>query len=73
MIFFLLIMLLSTCYQASDLWQQLELSSKFKSDLQDSGLGQEVARWFQWGKLNLFYLTIQITVVLLMWKWMGLF
>ena len=30
-------------YQASDLWQQLQLASELESDLQDTGLGQEVA------------------------------
>ena len=29
------------CDQASDLWQQLELTSEFESDLRDTGLGQE--------------------------------
>ena len=28
--------LCSNCYQASDLWQQLELASKLESDLQDN-------------------------------------
>ena len=28
--------LYSKCYEASDLWQQLELASKLKSDLQDT-------------------------------------
>ena len=35
--------LYSKCDQASDLWQQLKLASEFKSDLRDTGLGQEVA------------------------------
>ena len=35
--------LYSKCDQASDLWQQLELDSGPESDLQDTGLGQEVA------------------------------
>ena len=35
--------LYSKCDQASDLWQQLELASELESDLQDTGLGQEVA------------------------------
>ena len=35
--------LYSKCDQASDLWQQLKLASEFESDLQDTGLGQEVA------------------------------
>ena len=33
----------SKCDQASDLWQQLELTSEFKSDLRVTGLGEEVA------------------------------
>ena len=38
------------------------------------GLRQEVACCFQcWKKLNWFCLTGLITLVLLMWKWMGLF
>ena len=37
------ITLYSKCYQAPDQWQQLELASELKSDLQDTGLGQEVA------------------------------
>ena len=39
--------LYSKCDQASDLWQQLKLASEFESDLRDTGLGQEVACWFQ--------------------------
>ena len=35
--------LYSKCDQASDLWQQLELASELESDLQDTGLEQEVA------------------------------
>ena len=31
------------CDQASYLWQQLELATKFESDLGDTGLRQEVA------------------------------
>ena len=34
--------LYSKCNQASDLWQQLELASELESDLQDTGLGQEM-------------------------------
>ena len=33
----------SKCDQASDLWQQLELHSKFESDLRDTRQGQEKA------------------------------
>ena len=38
----MLMILLSKCDQASDLWQQLELASELESDLQDTELGQEV-------------------------------
>ena len=37
----------SKCDQASDLWQQLELASELESDLQETGLWQEMACWFQ--------------------------
>ena len=41
----MLMILVSTlkCDQTSDLWQQLELASELEFDLQDTGLGQEVA------------------------------
>ena len=39
--------LCSKCDQASDLWKQLELASELESDPRDTGLGQEVACWFQ--------------------------
>ena len=35
--------LYSKCDQASYLWQQLKLASELESDLQDTGLGQELA------------------------------
>ena len=35
--------LYSKCDHASDMWQQLELTSELESDLQDTGLGQKVA------------------------------
>ena len=35
--------LYSNCDHVSNLWQQLELTSEPESDLQDTGLGQEVA------------------------------
>ena len=40
--------LYSKCDQASDLWQQLQLAFQLESDLRDTGLGQEVAYWFQY-------------------------
>ena len=39
----LMILLCSKFEQACDVWQQLELASELESDLQDTGLGQEVA------------------------------
>ena len=45
--------LYSKCSQESDLCQQLELSSELESDLRDTGLGQEVACWFQCWKTHL--------------------
>ena len=39
----MVMILLSKCDQASDLWQQLELAFELESDLLDTGLGQEVA------------------------------
>ena len=59
--------LYSKCYQASDLWQQLELASELESDLRDtvdwvrSGLLISML-----GKLSWFRLTGLITMVLLM-------
>ena len=35
--------LYSKCDQTSYMWQQLELASELESDLQDTGLRQEVA------------------------------
>ena len=59
--------------QASDLWQQLELASKHESDLQDSlDWGRKWLVDFNAGKTQL-CLTGQKILVLLMWKWMGLF
>ena len=59
--------------QASNLWQQLELASGFESDLRDyCGQGREVSCWFQCWK-NSTGLSSPITLVLLVWKLMGLF
>ena len=38
----MLMILISKRDQASDLWQQVELASELESDLQDTGLGEEV-------------------------------
>ena len=66
----LMILLSNLCHQASDLWQQVVLASGLESDLQDTvEWGREKTCWFQ----CLSYLTGLITLVLLMWKWMGLF
>ena len=70
----ILIILLSKCHQASDLWQQLELASELESDLKTlwtgTGSGLLISML---EKLNWFHLTSLITLVLLTWKWMGLF
>ena len=62
------------CYEASDLWQQLQLASEFECDLQDT---------MDWGKkwlvisllekFNWFRVTGLIKLALLMSKWIGLF
>ena len=70
----MILLSISKCDQESDLWKQLELASELESDLQGtvdwgrSGLlisMLEKLKWFC--SMNL------ITLVLLMWKWMGLF
>ena len=43
----------SKCNQESDLWQQLELTSNVEFDLWDTGLGLELAYWFQCWKYQL--------------------
>ena len=64
----------SKCDQASDLWQQLELASELESDLWDTiGWAKKWFVGFNFEKTQLVCLTGLITVVLLMWKWMGLF
>ena len=62
--------LYSKCDQASDLWQQLELASETVNLWTEAGSG--LLNWML-EKLNWFCLTSLITLVLLMWKWMGLF
>ena len=66
--------LYSKCDQASDMWQQLELVSELESDLRDTvDWGKKGFLISVLGKLNWFCLTSGITMVLLMWKCMGLF
>ena len=62
------------CYQASDLWQQLELASGLESDLWDT------IKWskkrlvdFNVGKAQLISSDRPNNTGLLMWKWMSLF
>ena len=62
----------SKCDQASDLWQILELASKLESDLRDTVAGSGLLISML-EKLSRFCLTVLITLVLLMSKWMGLF
>ena len=66
--------LYSKCDHASDLWQQLELTFEFESDLQDTvDLSRKCLLISLLEKLKWFHLTGLITLVLLMWKLMGLF
>ena len=68
----MLIILLSTLIViCSALWQQIGLTSQLEYDLQNT------VNWkwlvdFKTRKINLFHLTIKITVVLLMQKLIGL-
>ena len=65
--------LYSKCDQASDLWQQLELASELESDLRDTvDWGKKWLMISMLGKLSWFRLTGLITMVLLMWKLVGL-
>ena len=69
-----IILLYSKCDQASDLWQQLELTSEAKFDLRDTvDWGKEWLVDFNAGKVSWLHSTGLIILVLLMWKWMGLF
>ena len=61
--------LCSKCDQASDLWQQLALASKLEADLQGTVDWDLLISMLE--KFNWFHLT-SLTLVLLMWKWMGL-
>ena len=66
--------LYSIWYQASDMWQQLEFVSELESDLRDTVDWDKKGFLITvLGKLNWFCLTSEITMVLLMWKCMGLF
>ena len=61
-------------YHASDLYQKLELASELESNLQDTvDWAESDLSISMLEKLNWFRLTGLITLVLLMWKWMGLF
>ena len=67
--------LYSKCDQPSYLWQELELASELESDLRETlwtGAGSDLLIPVL-EKLGWFGLTGLITLVLLMWKWMGLF
>ena len=59
--------LYSKCDQASDLWQQLELTSELESDLCDTvNWGEKCLVHFNAGKTQLVCLTGLITMALLM-------
>ena len=70
----LMILLSTECHQASDLWQQLELASELESDLQNTaGWGRKWLVDFNVEKTQKpFPLPGQITLILLIGKWMGL-
>ena len=66
--------LCSRCDQASDLKQQLELTSELKSDLQDTvDWGKKWLVDFNTEKTQLVSLTGLTTLLWLMWKWKGFF
>ena len=66
--------LYSKCDQASDLWQQLELASELEPDLRD--IVDWDKKWiidFNAGKTQLVSFNLSKRLMLLMWKWIGLF
>ena len=63
----MLMIVLSKCNQASDLSEQLDLAAELESDIWDTV--DTVDR----EKLSLFYVTGIITLLPLIWKWMGLY
>ena len=66
--------LYSKCDQASDLWQHIELVFDLESDLWDTvDWGRKRLLDFNAGKTQLVLFDRSNTLVLLMWKWMGLF
>ena len=66
--------LYSKCDQSSVLWQQLALASEVESDLRDTvDWSRRALLISMLEKLNLFCLMGLITLVLLIWRWMGLF
>ena len=70
----MLMILLSIIHdQASYLWQQLEVASKLESYLWDTVKAGSCLLISKLEKLDWFHLTILITLVLLVWKWLGLF
>ena len=62
----MLMIVLSKCNQASDLSEQLDLAAELESAIWDTV--DTVDR----EKLSLFYVTGIITLLPLIWKWMGL-
>ena len=75
LLYMLIILLpISKCDQASDLWQQLGLVSELESDQQDNvDWGRKWLVDFNAEKTQLVNLTSLRTLMLLMWKWVGLF
>ena len=62
------------CDQVSYMWQQLKLAAELESDIQSTvDWGRKCFVDFNAGKAPLVSFDILITLVLLIWKWMGLF
>ena len=69
----MLMLLLSKCDQASDLWQQLELAFEHESDLRDTvDSGRKGLVDFSAGKIQLVSFDLSNNTSLLMLKCMGL-
>ena len=62
----MLMIVLSKCNEASDLSEQLDLAAELESDIWDT------VDIVDCEKLSLFYVTGIITLLPLIWKWMGL-
>ena len=62
----MLMIVLSKCNEASDLSEQLDMAAELESDIWDT------VDIVDCEELSLFYVTGIITLLPLIWKWMGL-